>query len=95
MANKCKEFYTASEKALQLSLYSTYPEKMARHFLAKERLRLGNRSAAYLCKVFSCSPKRIYAGLKELETISSSQTVVNYGKQRVAGGGAKKKKSRM
>ena len=58
-----KNYYSSSEKSVLLSLYPNYSEKMQRHFLATECLRLGKRSAAYLCRIFSCSPKRIYAGL--------------------------------
>ncbi len=84
MANKAKEFYNSSEKSLHPPLYKSYPEKMQCHFLAKERLRLGLGSVAYLCRTFSCSPKRIYKGLHELELMRSMPTPcqVDYKRQR-------------
>jgi hypothetical protein len=87
-----KNYYTTEEQSVLLSLYKNYSEKLQRHFLATECLRLGTRSAAYLCRVYKCSPKRIYAGLAELAEIRAGEVQVDYGRQRRAGGGAKKKK---
>ena len=42
-----KDYYNKEEKTLLISLYLSYPEKLQRHFLATECLRLGKRSAAY------------------------------------------------
>ena len=87
-----KNYYGPAEKSVLLSLYPSYSEKQQRHFLATECLRLGRRSAAYLCRIFSCSPKRIYAGLREVAIIRDSKVVEDYGRQRKPGGGANKKK---
>jgi hypothetical protein len=87
-----KTYYSKRGTSLLLSLYTRYSEKQQRHFLATERLRLGARSVAYLCRVFSCSPKRVYAGLAELAQIRQRDEQVDYGRQRRSGGGAKKKR---
>lgn len=87
-----KNYYSAAEESMLLSLYSSYSEKMQRHFLATEHMRLGSRSIAYLTRIFSCSPKRIRAGREELAAIQESKEKIDYSRQRRAGGGAKKKK---
>jgi hypothetical protein len=87
-----KNYYTTEEEVFLLSLYKKYSEKLQRHFLAGERVRLGSRSVAYLCRVYKCSSKRIYAGLAELAEICEGGETIDYGRQRRAGGGAKKKK---
>jgi hypothetical protein len=84
-----KEHYEHDFLTKQLSYYAGLPEKQRRHFLAMEYERLGVGSQRYLAKVFSCSRKTISKGVRELSQINYKG---DYTRQRVAGGGRKKKK---
>ncbi len=87
-----RDYYESDFLAKQLSYYASLPEKQARHFLALEYERLGVGSQRYLAQVFSCSRKTINKGQREL---AEHNYRVDYARQRVAGGGRKKKKLRM
>ena len=84
-----KDFYENPFVAKQLSYYESLPEKQRRHFLALEYERLGVGSQRYLARVFGCSRKTISKGQREL---AENNYQVDYARQRVAGGGRKKKK---
>ena len=51
--------------------------------------RLGRGSKRYISRVFGCARETIDKGLAEL---SADADAVDYGRQRAAGGGRKKKK---
>lgn len=84
-----KEYYESDFVEKQLSYYQNLPEKQRRHFLAMEYLRLGIGSQRYLASVFNCSRKTIFKGVREL---AENNYEADYTRQRVAGGGRKKKK---
>lgn len=88
--SKAKEFYDSEFLEKQLNYYSALPEKQKRHFLAMEYERLGEGSKRYLSRVFSCDRRTINTGLSELK---ASAYKPDYSRQRVAGGGRKKKKN--
>jgi hypothetical protein len=83
------DFYDSDFLSKQLSYYQSLPEKHRRHFLAMEYERLGVGSKRYLSRVFGCDRQTINKGLRELQ---ASHYEVDYSRQRVAGGGRKKKK---
>lgn len=83
-----KEHYASDFVEKQLNYYASLPEKQRRHFLAMEYLRLGVGSQRYLARVFSCSRKTISKGMREL---SENNYQGDYTRQRVAGGGRKKR----
>jgi biotin operon repressor len=84
-----KEYYETDFVAKQHSFYASLPEKQRRHFLALEYERLGVGSQRYLARVFGCSRKTISKGLREL---AEHHYQVDYSRQRIAGGGRKKKR---
>jgi hypothetical protein len=84
-----KEFYDSDFLSKQLKYYSTLSEKHKRHFLAMEYERLGKGSKRYLHRVFGCHRQTINKGLSELH---ASDYQPDYSRQRVCGGGRKKKK---
>jgi hypothetical protein len=86
---KEKHYYDSIFLAKQLGYYSSLPEKQRRHFLAMEYERLGVGSKRYLSRVFSCDRQTINKGLGEL-ALNNYQ--IDYSRQRIAGGGRKKKK---
>jgi hypothetical protein len=82
------EYYSSSERSVQVQRYQTLSEKQQRHFLGFEYKRLGAGSQRYLSEVFRCSRVRIRKGYQEIEAgLSPSDT-----RQRKVGGGRKKKK---
>jgi len=83
--------YQESELVQKLTYYNNLPEKARRHFLALEYTRLGRGSQRYLAEVFSCSRCTIIKGSRELA--SHEGGVIDYSRQRKAGGGRKKKKN--
>lgn len=84
--------YTAEELDKKLKYYKNLPEKARRHFLAVEYERLGRGSQRYMMKVFSCSHHTIVKGIRELSSEEVEQ--IDYTRQRKAGGGRKKKRSK-
>ena len=88
--SKVKEFYNSEFLEKQLNYYSSLPEKQKRHFLAMEYERLGAGSKRYLSRIFSCERRTINSGLAEL---IASDYKPAYSRQRMAGGGRKKKKN--
>lgn len=87
--SRSKEYYESDFLEKQLSYYASLPEKQRRHFLAMEYERLGVGSKRYVSRVFSCDRKTINKGLREL---SANSYQGDYRRQRMAGGGRKKKK---
>ncbi len=85
---KKKEYYESDFIEKQLSYYGSLPEKQRRHFLAMEYERLGVGSKRYVAGVFGCSRQTIKKGLREL---AENNYEVDYTRQRVAGGGRKKR----
>jgi len=85
---KKKEHYESVFLEKQLRYCAGLPEKQRRHFLALEYLRLGVGSQRYVAKVFGCSRKTILKGVREL---AGHHYEVDYSRQRVAGGGRKKR----
>lgn len=83
-----KEFYDSVFLEKQLKYYSCLPEKQRRHFLSMEYERLGVGSKRYLSRVFKCDRKTINKGIQELIT---NDYQCDYSRQRVSGGGRKKK----
>lgn len=88
--SKSKNYYDSVFLEKQLAYYSSLPEKQRRHFLAMEYERLGAGSKRYLSRVFVCDRQTINKGLSELQAANYQ---VDYTRQRLAGGGRKKKKS--
>ena len=84
-----KEYYEAGFLEKQVRYYLGLPEKQKRHFLAMEHQRLGKWSKRYLSRVFGCHRLTINRGLEEL---AESNYETDYTRQRVKGGGRKKKK---
>jgi hypothetical protein len=89
---KGKEFYDSEFLEKQLNYYSVLPEKQKRHFLAMEYERLGEGSKRYLNRVFGCHRQTIKKGLAEL---IASDYKPDYSRQRIEGGGRKKKKNHL
>jgi hypothetical protein len=87
--SKKKDYYDSIFLAKQLGYYSSLPEKQRRHFLAMEYERLGIGSKRYLSRVFGCDRQTINKGLSEL---SANDYKMDYSRQRIIGGGRKKKK---
>ena len=87
--SKAKNYYGDAFLPKQLAYYQSLPEKQRRHFLALEFERLGARSKRYLARVFGCARQTIRKGLREL---AQHHYQGDYTRQRVAGGGRKKKK---
>lgn len=87
--SKAKSYYEDDFLEKQLSYYRSLPEKQRRHFLAMEFERLGEGSKHYLARVFGCGRQTIRKGLREL---SENNYETDYTRQRVEGGGRKKKK---
>jgi DeoR/GlpR family transcriptional regulator of sugar metabolism len=87
--SKAKSYYEDDFLEKQLNYYRSLPEKQRRHFLAMEFERLGEGSKHYLSRVFGCGRQTIRKGLREL---SQSNYETDYSRQRVEGGGRKKKK---
>ncbi len=83
-----KEHYESDFVEKQQNYYASLPEKQRRHFLAMEYERLGVGSQRYLARVFCCSRKTILKGVREL---SEHNYQSDYARQRVAGGGRKKR----
>lgn len=87
--SRAKSYYEDDFLEKQQSYYRSLSEKQRRHFLAMEYERLGFGSKRYLARVFSCHRQTINKGLLEL---SESNYETDYSRQRVEGGGRKKKK---
>lgn len=87
--SKEKHYYNSIFLAKQLVYYSSLPEKQRRHFLAMEFERLGTGSKRYLSRVFGCDRQTINKGLVELR---ANKYQMDYSRQRLSGGGRKKKK---
>jgi len=87
--SKAKTYFEDDFLEKQLKYYRSLSEKQRRHFLAMEFERLGEGSNHYLARVFGCGRQTIRKGLQEL---SESNYETDYTRQRVAGGGQKKKK---
>lgn len=87
--SKAKDYYDSTFLEKQLGYYSGLPEKQRRHFLAMEYERLGRGSKRYLSRVFGCDRQTINKGLREL---SANNYQMDYSRQRISGGGRKKKK---
>ena len=87
--SKKKEHYESDFIEKQLNFYQSLPEKQKRHFVAMEYERLGVGSKRYLARVFGCHRQTINKGLREL---AEHNYLVDYARQREAGGGRKKKK---
>ena len=86
--SKKKEYYESDFIEKQLSYYAGLPEKQRWHFLAMEYERLGVGSQRYVAGVFRCSRQTINKALREL---AENNYEVDYARQRVAGGGRKKR----
>ncbi len=87
--SRIKDYYDSDFLAKQLKYYGVLPEEQRRHFLAMEYERLGKGSQRYLSRVFKCDRRTITKGLNELQT---SDYQIDYSRQRLSGGGRKKKK---
>jgi hypothetical protein len=81
-------YYSPTERIVQLQHYQSLSERQQRHFLGFEYKRLGIGSQRYLSEVFACSRMRIGKGYQEIETNTLSTQC--HG-QRKAGGGRKKR----
>lgn len=91
---RVKEDYNNAEFAAhQLHYYLGLSEKNQRHFLGMEYLRLGRGSQRYLALIFNCSRNRIARGLSEIQAMTASSEIADYGRQRKEGGGRKKRGS--
>lgn len=88
--SKAKNYYDADFLEKQRRYYANLPEKQRRHFVAMEYERLGVGSKRYLARVFGCQRQALNRGLAELV---ADNYQCDYSRQRVAGGGRKKKKS--
>jgi hypothetical protein len=86
---RVKDYYDSEFLEKQLGYYSSLPEKQRRHFLAMEYERLGVGSKRYLSRVFGCDRQTINKGLVEL---SANNYKMDYSRQRISGGGRKKKR---
>ena len=86
--SKAKSYYEDDFLEKQLSYYRSLPEKQRRHFLAMEFARLGSGSKHYLARVFGCGRQTIRKGVREL---AENNYETDYARQRVAGGGRKKR----
>jgi hypothetical protein len=93
MKYKSHRKYTEEEVPHLLAFCGGLPEKARRHFLALQYKQLGQGSQRYLAEIFQCSRITITEGLRELESGESS--VFDYGRERKAGGGRKKKRQQM
>ena len=89
MARKRQFYYSGEVERIKISYYESLPEKQARHFLGQEYLELGPGSQRYLADVFSCSRHTIKKGVNQ---VSAPDFKPDYSRQRVQGGGRKKKK---
>jgi hypothetical protein len=87
-----KTYYSEALKVQKQAYYSALPEKAKRHFLGQEYLSLGEGSQRYLAEVFKCSRQTIKKGTDEVQSLSFNP---NYERQRVKGGGRKKKNRNM
>lgn len=83
-----KAYYSSEYLEKQIKYYSSLSEKQKRHFLALEYERLGEGSKRYLSRVFNCHRQTITKGLAELR---ASDYQPDYSRQRMVGGGRKKK----
>lgn len=83
-----KVFYESDFIVKQVSFYAGLPEKQRRHFLAMEYERLGFGSKRYLARTFGCDRKTINKGLREL---AAENYQADYTRQRIVGGGRKKR----
>lgn len=88
MAKK-KEFYEEQILAGLIKYINNLPEKARRHYIAMEYIRLGYGSQRYLAKTFGCARQIIINGVKEIQ---STDSPLDYTRQRRKGGGRKKKK---
>lgn len=88
MKTPSKQYYSQASLEYKKKYYQMLPEKARRHFLGQEYLHLGSGSQRYLAQVFGCSRDTIQKGSRE---VSAPDFQADYSRQRVAGGGRKKK----
>lgn len=61
------EAYPVEVETKMKRLFSWLSEKDRRRYAAVEAAKLGHGGVEYIARVFSCDPKTIRQGLKELE----------------------------
>lgn len=88
MKTPSKQYYSQASVEHKRKYYEVLPEKAKRHFLGQEYLHLGSGSQRYLAWVFGCSRDTIQKGARE---VSAADFQADYSRQRIAGGGRKKK----
>lgn len=88
MGRQSKQYYSEESLEHKRKYYAVLPEKARRHFLGQEYLHLGSGSQRYLARVFGCSRDTIQQGARE---VSATDFQADYTRQRIAGGGRKKK----
>lgn len=88
MNYKISRKYKDEEQITKVMYYKSLSERGRRLFLAQEYKSLGYGSQRYIAEVFRCSRITITKGVVEL---GSSGSAVVGGRQRVLGGGRKKR----
>ena len=89
MKYKSHKKYKLEEIPNLVAFAEGLPEKPRRHFLALQYKQLGEGSQRYLAEIFNCSRITITTGVQEIE--GSDGSTFDYGRQRKAGGGRKKR----
>ena len=92
---RIKISYYRMEQSSALRLYySGLAEKEQRHYLGMEYLRFGKGCGLYLSQFYQTSRQRVIKGYKELILLEQENQIADYTRQRIVGGGAKKKNIR-
>jgi hypothetical protein len=89
MEYKSHRKYTLGQIPILVAFAAGLSEKARRHFLALQYKQLGEGSQRYLAQIFNCSRITITTGVQEIE--GADESTFDYGRQRKAGGGRKKK----
>lgn len=82
------DYYSESERVIQLQRYDSLSERQQRHFLGYEYKRLGKGSQRYLSRIYGCSRHRIRKGFMEIDSLASLSATDG---ERLKGGGRKKR----
>lgn len=93
MGRSAKHYYSEESLDYKKKYCKVLPEKARRHFLGQEYLHLGPGSQRYLARVFGCSRDTILKGSREVS--APDFQAEDYSRQRVKGGGRKKKRNRL
>lgn len=71
--------------------YSKLPEKSQRHYAALEALKFGYGGKAYITRLLDVNHLTLNRGIREL-SFPDLESILPDGKQRMPGGGRKKKR---